>query len=115
MKLLLSIFLTILLFAGDAKAAPIIRDAELEMAIRKVANPILKAAGLNPRDVNIYIVKNKNINAFVSGGRNIFIHTGLLSLSKSPEILVGVIAHETGHITGGHLMKGAEEMRSSIV
>ncbi len=116
MKLLFSILLTVvILFAVGAKAAPIIRDTELETSIRTLANPIFKAAGLKSEDVRIYIVNNNEINAYVTGGKNIFIHTGLLSLAKDPNMLVGVIAHETGHIYGGHLLKGEEEAKNSVV
>jgi predicted Zn-dependent protease len=115
MKSLFIILFILLTFASNANAASIIRDTEIEVTIRLIANPILKAAGLNPKDVNIYIVNDKNINAYVSGGSNIFIHTGLLSLSKDPNMLVGVIAHETGHIVGRHLFKGAERAKYSAV
>lgn len=115
MKLFFSIFLTIFLFASNAKSAPIIRDAELEIAIRLVANPIFKTVGYKPEDIQIYIVNSDQINAYVSGGKNIFIYTGLLSIAKDPNMLAGVIAHETGHIVGGHLLKGEEEARTSMV
>ncbi len=109
------LLITAALFASNARAEPIIRDTEIEVTIRLIANPIFKAAGLRPEDVKIYIVNNNEINAYVSGGKNIFIHTGLLSIAKDPNMLAGVIAHETGHIYGGHLLKGQEENQRSVV
>lgn len=113
-KLLCILFLAFLALSPRAEAAPIIRDTELESAIRILANPVFKAAGLRPESVNIYIIRNDQLNAFVSGGKNIFIHTGLLSLSKDPNLLLGVLAHETGHISGGHLLRGEEENKRSM-
>lgn len=115
MKLIYKALIIFLLISGNAKAAPIIRDTELESTIRLISNPIFKAAGLKPENIQMYIVNNNEINAYVSGSSNIFLNTGLLSLSKDPNLLVGVVAHETGHIYGGHLLKGEEEAKSSIV
>jgi len=82
-----------------------IRDAEVESIIRSFSAPLFRAAGMNPHDVSIRLVKNKTLNAFVAGGRNIFIHTGLIIESEGPDALIGVIAHETGHIQDGHLVR----------
>ncbi|HEY9081124.1 M48 family metalloprotease [Magnetovibrio sp.] len=83
----------------------IIRDAEIEGIIRAYSTPLFVAAGLDPKSVNIRLIQDSTLNAFVAGGRNIFIHTGLLLASKDPNALIGVIAHETGHIEGGHLSR----------
>lgn len=83
----------------------IIRDAEIEGIIRAYSAPLFVAAGLAPKSVNIRLIQDASLNAFVAGGRNIFIHTGLLLKSKGPDALIGVIAHETGHIEGGHLSR----------
>lgn len=115
MKLFFLAIIAIFLCTSVAKAQPIIRDTELETAIRMIANPIFKSAGYKPSEINIYIVNSNDINAYVSGGKNIFIYTGLLSAAKNPHMLAGVIAHETGHIYGGHLLKGAEEAQRNMV
>lgn len=93
-----------------------IRDAETENIIRSFAVPLFQAAGLNPKAVRIRLIQNKTLNAFVAGGQNIFIHTGLILNTKGLDALVGVIAHETGHIEGGHLVrtKAAIEEASAI-
>lgn len=83
----------------------LIRDAEIENTLKEWGVPIFKSAGLTPSSVNIVLVENSNINAFVAGGSNIFFYTGLLTKTENPEEVIGVLAHETGHITGGHLIK----------
>lgn len=89
----------------------LLRDAETENIIRAYSTPLFQAAGLNPEDVRIHLVGDRSLNAFVAGGQHLFINTGLILQSKSPSQLIGVIAHETGHIAGGHLSKIEEEMR----
>ena len=88
-----------------ANAAGIIRDAETESLIREYAKPILRAAGLGAQNVKIHIVNDPNFNAFVVDGHNMFMHAGTLMIADTPNQVIGVIAHETGHITGGHLAR----------
>ncbi|HLO76411.1 MAG TPA: M48 family metalloprotease, partial [Magnetospirillum sp.] len=82
-----------------------IRDAEVENTIRAYATPLFQAAGLDPDGVRIHLLVDPSLNAFVAGGQNMFFHTGLLVRSENANQLIGVIAHETGHISGGHLIK----------
>ena len=91
--------------AQGTRQPRLIRDGETEHIIRTMASPLFSAAGLDPASVQIILVEDNTLNAFVSGGMNIFIHTGLITESESPEALIGVIAHETGHIQGGHLVR----------
>ena len=98
---------------ADAEAARFIRDAEIENTIRAYSAPLFAAAGLNSKDVKILIVDDDTLNAFVFGGMNLFIHTGLLLKSEHAGQLIGVIAHETGHIAGGHLSRLSNRMRSA--
>jgi len=94
---------------------PLIRDAEIEGLLRLYSKPLFKAAGLNPSSVRVYIINNDKINAFVAGGQRLFIHTGLLTRAKTPNEVIGVLAHETGHIAGGHLARmGVELGRASV-
>ena len=88
----------------------LIRDAEIENTIRTFVTPIWKAAGLDPSAVEIMIVQDNSLNAFVAGGQRIFINTGLIMRTETPNQLIGVMAHETGHIAGGHLARMQEEM-----
>lgn len=83
----------------------LIRDTEIENTIRVYTAPIFKAAGLDPSVVRIHLVNDPTLNAFVANGQRIFIHTGLLIRAEEPGEVIGVLAHETGHITGGHLAR----------
>ena len=104
-----------LLFSSlaNAKNIRIIRDSEAETTIRILAAPIFKAAQLNPDNVQIRLVEDNSLNAFVAGGQRIFINSGLIMQTQSPEQLIGVIAHETGHIEGGHLTRVRSAMEHS--
>lgn len=107
--------LTILLLAPLPAHAGLIRDAEIENTLRSYADPIFKAAGLKPSAINIYIVQDDSLNAFVAGGSNLFLHTGMIMATKNADMLLGVIAHETGHISGGHLAKGTEKLKNAQI
>ncbi|WP_135078697.1 M48 family metalloprotease [Terasakiella sp. SH-1] len=99
--------------AKNAAALTFIRDAEIENTIALFAKPIFDAAGLEADNIQIYLVKDSRLNAFVAGGQKLFIHTGLLQRSRTPEQVIGVIAHETGHIAGGHLSRLRQKMQSA--
>lgn len=90
-----------------------IRDAEIENIIRMWATPLFQAAGLDPSAVRIHLVKDSSLNAFVAGGLNLFLNTGLLIRTEHAGQVIGVIAHETGHISGGHLARMDEAMRNA--
>jgi predicted Zn-dependent protease len=94
-----------LVSATSAEAAGMIRDAESEALIRSYAEPIFTVAGLGEQAIDIHIVNDRAFNAFVIDGHNMFIHAGTLMDSKTPNQVIGVIAHESGHITGGHLAR----------
>lgn len=98
---------------GRGQQMEFIRDAEIEHIIRGYAQPIFQAAGVDPEAVDIILVQEDVINAFVAGGQNMFIYTGLLQECDNPEQLVGVMAHETGHIAGGHLIRGRDAMENA--
>lgn len=95
--LLLSLVLTL-----PAAARGIIRDAEIEFALRQVAQPILQAAGL-PSSTRIIIINDDSLNAFVANSRTIFLHSGLLLRVENAAQVQAVIAHEAAHIANGHL------------
>jgi predicted Zn-dependent protease len=101
------------LTAAQAQRIPVIRDAEIETSIHRMMTPIFRAAGLDPDAVSINLVSDDSVNAFIAGGQNIFINTGLIAETRSADELLGVLAHETGHIAGGHLVRGAEQMERS--
>jgi len=98
--------------AQQGQRLNLIRDAEIENTIRAFTIPIWKAAGLDPDAAEIMIVQDHSLNAFVAGGQRIFINTGLIMRTERPNQLIGVMAHESGHIAGGHLARMQEELRS---
>ena len=89
---------------------PLIRDAEIEQLLREYTQPIFRAAGLTGANIRIVLINDKSFNAFVVDGRRIFVNTGALSESTTPNQIIGVLAHETGHIAGGHLSRLREEL-----
>ncbi len=98
--------------ATAANGPALIRDAEIEQSLRTMSTPVFKQAGLSPQTVRFVLVENNELNAFVAGGQNIFLHTGLILKTENAEELVGVIAHETGHIALGHLFRQKEEIEN---
>ncbi len=97
------------------KLPSIIRDAEIETTIRQYTTPIFKAAGLNANAVHVYLLQSDEINSFVAGGMNIFLYTGLLVRTQRPGQLIAVLAHETGHIAGGHLARIQQELNNQNI
>ncbi len=107
-------FLTALLFfcfclglaaPASAQGMKLIRDEEIEQILRDFSRPVFEQAGLSPSAVRLVLIEDSSLNAFVAGGQNIFFHTGLILQTKTPAELVGVIAHESGHIASGHLAR----------
>ena len=96
-----------------AMAQGFIRDAEIEAILREYTDPILEAAGLIPEDVGLFLIGDPSLNAFVAGGQRIHIHTGLIIRTETPGQLKGVIAHETGHISGAHGARRAADFAKS--
>ena len=96
--------------AQQGGGPPIIRDAEIEQLLRDYTQPILKAAGLSQQNVRVVIINDPSFNAFVADGHRIFINSGALMQAKTPNEVIGVLAHESGHIAGGHLARMREEM-----
>lgn len=87
-----------------AAAQSILRDAETEALLREMAAPLVVAAGLDPRNVDIVLVNDGSVNAFVAGGQAVYINSGLINEARTANEVQGVIAHELGHITGGHVI-----------
>ena len=96
--------------ARGGNRIPIIRDTEIENLLRDYARPILKVAGLGKHHVKVVIVNSRAFNAFVMDGRHIFVNAGALFQTKTPNELIGIIAHETGHLADGHLMRRRQEL-----
>jgi predicted Zn-dependent protease len=95
------------------RGMPIIRDAEIEQLLRDYAQPVLRAAGLAKQNVSVVVLSERSFNAFVMDGRHIFINAGALFDAKTPNEVIGVFAHETGHLAGGHLQRLREQLASA--
>ncbi|QPF87845.1 M48 family metallopeptidase [Bradyrhizobium genosp. L] len=96
--------------AQEAKGPPVLRDTESEQLLREYTRPILRAAGLEKQNIQIVIINDSAFNAFVADGRRIFVNYGALLQSETPNQIIGVLAHETGHLAGGHLAKMREQL-----
>ncbi|WP_448659746.1 M48 family metalloprotease [Sphingomonas sp. CJ99] len=92
-----------LFLALPARAQSILRDAETEALLNEMSRPLVEKAGLDPRNFQIVLINDPSINAFVAGGQAVYVHTGLIDKAESANEVQGVIAHEIGHIIGGHV------------
>ncbi len=95
---------------AQKSSMPLIRDAEVEESLKIMLQPLLNASGIDRESLRVFIVQNDELNAFVAGGQNLFLHTGLLIRAENHEQIMGVMAHELGHIAGGHLSRHSEVM-----
>jgi predicted Zn-dependent protease len=96
--------------AQENRGPPTLRDTETEQLLRDYTRPILRAAGLEKQNIQPVIINNGTFNAFVADGRRIFVNYGAILQSETPNQLIGVLAHETGHLAGGHLAKLREQL-----
>ena len=99
------LFLVLLVSARPVMAQSILRDAETEAFFEEISAPLIAAAGLDPNNVEIILINDKSINAFVAGGQAVYIHSGLIDAATSANEVQGVIAHELGHVVGGHAVR----------
>ena len=107
-RLIRLLMVGILLFfaaARPAMAQSILRDSETELLFNDMSKPLIEAAGLDPKSVKVVLVNDPEINAFVAQGQVVYIHSGLLTASDNANQLQGVIAHELGHVAGGHAIR----------
>ena len=99
------LFLAVLVSAQPVMAQSILRDAETEAFFDEISAPLIAAAGLDPNNVEIILINDKSINAFVAGGQAVYVHSGLIDAATSANEVQGVIAHELGHVVGGHAVR----------
>ncbi len=97
---------------AQSASVPIVRDAEIEALVTDYATPIIKTAGLSKHAISIVLVNNRSFNAFVDG-RRIFINTGALLQAETPNEIIGVLAHEAGHLAGGHQFQLREQLANA--
>ena len=96
--------------AEQGKGPALLRDTETEQLLREYTRPILRVAGLEKQNIQMVIINDGTFNAFVADGRRIFVNYGAILKSETPNQLIGVLAHETGHLAGGHLSKLRERL-----
>jgi predicted Zn-dependent protease len=99
--------------AQENRGPPVLRDAESEQLLRDYSRPVLRAAGLEKQNIQMVIINESAFNAFVADGRRIFVNYGAIMQSETPNQIIGVLAHETGHLAGGHLAKLREQLASA--
>ena len=104
-RMLITALAATLISAQPAMAQSILRDAETEAFFDEISAPLIKAAGLDPNNVDIVLINDKSINAFVAGGQAVYIHSGLIEAADTANEVQGVIAHELGHVVGGHAVR----------
>jgi predicted Zn-dependent protease len=98
----------------ETMGIPLIRDTEIEAILKSDVAPIWKAAGIDVNSAQVHIVGDKSLNAFVAGGQHLFLNSGLIMRTKNPNELMGVMAHETGHMAGGHLARSDQNQKSAM-
>ena len=103
-----------LLWAQPSAAQSVLRDAETEAMFATMSTPLVKAAGLSPRDVKVVLINDDSINAFVAGGQTVYVHSGLIQAADNANEVQGVIAHELGHIADGHVVLGDRAMKPAV-
>src|SRR5262249_1786948 len=98
-----------------AQEIQLLRDTETERLLKSYEDPLAKADSLDPAAIKLYLVNDGSVNAFVAEGQNMFIQTGMIMFAKNPNELIGVMAHESGHIKAGHLSRGSEAMAKASI
>lgn len=113
-KLTLAAMAVICLAGGMAQAQQVLRDAETENFFRDMSAPIITAARMDPHNVDVVLLNDGEINAFVAGGQTVYINSGLIAAADHAEEVQGVFAHELGHIVGGHVIRGGEGAKPAM-
>ncbi|GAB4522630.1 MAG: M48 family metallopeptidase [Amphiplicatus sp.] len=108
----LAVFAALALFVSQAQAQTLLRDAEIENWIEDHAYPILRAAGIQPENIDFLLIGDPTINAF-AGGMTMGVHTGLFTNADRPNMIDGVLAHEVAHIAGGHTARSDEALAAA--
>ena len=113
LRLFAACLILTLTLAHPARAVTLLRDPDIEYALKQLSSPVLQAAGLSANRVNIFVIDDRSLNAFVIDQDSIFIHSGLLLKMTSPQMLQAVMAHEAAHIANGHLVRRPINFRNA--
>ena len=108
MRLIMMAIVLVFAAARPAAAQSVLRDSETELLFRDISKPLIIAAGLDPKSNRVVLLNDSEINAFVAGGQIVYIQSGLLTSADNVNQLQGVIAHELGHVAGGHVIRFGE-------
>ncbi|TAD73176.1 MAG: peptidase M48 [Sphingomonadales bacterium] len=109
----LALLASLVVAVHPAAAQSILRDAETEQLLLDMAAPLIEASELEPGNVELVLINDNSINAFVAGGQAIYVHTGLISAAETANEVQGVLAHELGHITAGHVVRFNERIKTA--
>jgi len=112
-SVLIALALILVVLAQPLRAQILLRDAEIEYALRELSAPVIRAAGLPAGSVRVLVIKDASLNAYILDTRHIFIHSGLFLKLKSAAELQSVIAHEVAHIANGHISRRITNVRSA--
>lgn len=112
-RALLGLMLSLALMIQPASAQQVLRDAETEAFLNEISAPLIRAAGLSPNNVQVLLINDRSINAFVAGGQIVWLHSGLITAADNVNQIQGVIAHELGHIEGGHIIRSGEGIKAA--
>ncbi len=112
-RLIAALLVSLALLAHPAAAQSILRDAETEAFLNDLSGPLVKAANLDPHNVQVLLINDPEINAFVAGGQYVWVNSGLIAAADNANQVQGVVAHELGHIEGGHIIRSSEGAKSA--
>ena len=112
-RLLMLALLLAIAAARPAAAQSVLRDSETELLFQDISKPLIQAAGLDPNSVRLVLVNDPEINAFVAGSQNVYLHSGLLVAADNVNQVQAVVAHELGHVAGGHSIRMADGAKSA--
>ena len=113
-RIVAALVVPVLLLAQPAAAQSILRDAETEAMFAEMTAPLIKAAGLSPRNVQVMLIQDDSINAFTAGGQTVYVNSGLLAAADNANEVQGVIAHELGHVADGHVALADAGMKPAM-
>ncbi len=111
LRTIVASLLIVMMVSQPAMAQSLLRDAETEELFDVISAPLIQAAGLDPRNVKVVLINDQSINAFVAGGQVVYIHSGLITSAENANEVQGVIAHELGHVAGGHAIRFSEGVK----
>ncbi len=108
---LLALLASAIVAVQPVAAQSILRDAETEELLKDMVAPLVEASELEPGNVELVLINDGSINAFVAGGQAIYVHSGLINEAETANEVQGVLAHELGHITAGHVVRFDERTK----